>query len=61
MTKEESEIRRRNLVATRANHLESLIRLCKIMWEEECMNRDCEECSIGRDKKELKEYFDIYS
>ena len=61
MTKEEKEIMRRNLVASRANHLESLIRLCKTMWEDECVNRDCEECSIGQDKRELKELFNIYS
>jgi len=40
MTKEEKEIMRRNLVASRANHLESLIRLSKTMWQDECMNRD---------------------
>ena len=60
MTQEERKIRQNNLETSMANRLESLIRLCKTMWEEECMNRDCEECSIGRDKKELKEHFNIF-
>lgn len=51
-----------NLKASEAHLLESLIKLCKTMWEDECMNRDCEECHIGRQKKQLKEdVFYIFS
>jgi len=61
MTKEERNTIRNNLKASEANLLESLIRLCKTMWEDECMNRDCDECSIGIQKNELKEKLNVYS
>lgn len=62
MSRQERETKRNNLKASQANLLESLIKLCKTMWESECMNRDCEECHIGREKKSLKEeVFYIFS
>jgi hypothetical protein len=56
-----TEKERLELETARANHLTSLIKLCKTIWEDECMNRDCEECSIGFDKKQLKEHFNVFS
>jgi len=61
MNYEEKRTIKNNLRASKARLLASLTEMCKAVYDDAgCINRDCDECQIGMEKKELKEKFNLY-